>query len=1329
MVVVQDYMKFVTQEQMSSEKVKECDNPLDNTNTKWKGTSNNNGDLIQSDQCHDDIGYKKAGTSGTEHKGQCYPGGTPTSQINIENVMIRSAMPVIDNDPVIKHFIHDVELIPEPKNGSTTSHLRPFCSPGGRPWHYQNKNGNIVSYKYWNPNDTTTKDNYGNNIVETCDTETDTTKFGNFGKLYKMAFCNTNSGQRDVGTTKMGSPVFSNYMEMEVLNYINDKDKRPYSEKLYFHTITDCGPSIAPKTASTSNDIDSGGTPTERGFYYNELVPATENDPNIYTIGLNYTISNSIKHRALAQHMMIRILGEDAVVRSFFVNNSHPIYTNTKIGNIAKREKLINKEVSEIQKAVIALKPNPSTPIPQTGQQKIFLLQDLYSNWIWQLTLIHIFNIKYKIENTNIGSTTVETTHDESGTSAAGLQDKEREANLAAFFRLSRLTFYMGDGRRNYTAQLKCRVQKDTDYQNSDDPIPLNDKSSLDDYYQNVVNLFYKDFWKPLLNKTKPAPSQSWLTHATSKGWVDFNVSKLGVAGFMRHAFKQGDKKQDTKKKKVWFDGFVNKKLKNVSIHDSGYDDDKYKDEMRNVNCHANVLEPSCDLIQGKEAPGFLPFTNPTNQNEKKLPEQFYPHKAQFTNADGSEMKGDEVKNEQTVQILTVQMLKSFGDQSHLVDFIVKSEYLDNRSIRPILQIQDRPLEAISLRYLNMKTSNGIIICEGQKIFVDTYANNTIYNGCNYEVKRLRPGVQVTAKYRNYGHILEKITSPPTHSLISVNAHIVIAWTPDSKVNREPETARPTGYLETVLNYAGTRLANAHDVVGIDNNWLAYVAISAAAAIVGSSCSTLFTIVQGGGGIQKGGALKKKKLKPNWKTNKITNPQHELDDNKIIEIFQYELLAQEYIKFFNMQYRILDPPPTETSPLNDHINYIIAKIMMDPSVDVKKNCKAANEVKEWEIKNNTYKIWERCDMFSLYYTLTNTEPSDSENSTGLTIQGEDVYMDPVNYVYMDPVNYVYPYHKVLNMVEEEGEDEEKEEKGEEDEEKGEEVEEEYVKEPCDVEDFIKEIKKHENYNELVEEEVNKIQEHYNEFKEEVNKNIREVFTTTFLNFERLFPNKNLASTVKTNFDSVLEVLELDNIETEAPQGDGKFYARELENLANPWEFEEDQNGKKPKLVWNDLVSEIIKSGAVAVTAMESSPSKRQRANTPPLMRAASAVVVPRQPPLVRSNTVGVATQKRIHSRPTTPNHVRSAQPGPKKVHMQPGQGENMDDSDDSGVGEGMIEGGKLIRNKRSKKYKKTKRGKKSRRGKKSQKKKKVKCVKKSRKRRNTRRKRHHSKKL
>lgn len=404
---------------------------------------------------------------------------------------------------------------------------------------------------------------------------------------------------------------------------------------------------------------------------------------------------------------------------------------------------------------------------------------------------------------------------------------------------------------------------------------------------------------------------------------------------------------------------------------------------------------------------------------------------------------------------------------------------------------------------------------------------------------------------------------------------------------------------------------------------------------------------------------------------------------------------------------------------------------MDPSVDVDEICEDVDEVKKWEIKNNTYKIWERCDVFSLYYTLINTEPSDSENSTGLTIQGEDVYMDPVNCV--------YPYHNVLNMVEEEGEDEEKEEKGEEDEEKGEE----YVKEPCDVEDFIKEIKKHDNYNELVEEEVNKIQEHYNEFKEEVNKNIREVFTTTFLNFERLFPNKNLASTVKTNFDSVLEVLELDNIETETAQGDGKFYARELENLANPEDFEEDQNGKNPKLVWNDLVSEIIKSGAVEVTAMESSPSKRQKANTqeqPPLMRAASAAawaLLPPKPPFGRSNTVGVPTQKRIHSRPTTPNHVRSAQPGPKKVHMQPGQGENMDDdSQDSGVGEEMIEGGKLIRNKRSKKYKKTKRGKKSRRGKKSQKKKKVKCVKKSRKcvkksrkRRNTRRKRHHSKKL
>ena len=320
-------------------------------------------------------------------------------------------------------------------------------------------------------------------------------------------------------------------------------DKYTDEDELYFHTITDCGPYLSTVVATTSNDFDSGSTPSQIGYFMEEVEAAETTDDNIHTIGLAYIARDISKHRALAQHMMIRILGDIQVsgdyiceaifgakvppaLRTWFGQQPHDI-----------KKQLTNQQVCDIQKDVV-------DHVNLTGEsdaENKFLLQDLYANWIWQLTLIHIFNVKYGVDNNNIGGTDVTTTHDAAaaaGDGAAGvLQVEEKKASLAMFFRLSQFSFYMGH--LVNTRVLKCKVQNSGEWDDHSSRAPK-DPANLNDCYQNVVNLFYRDFWKPLFDSQVIATSRLWLEHAESKGWCEFTTAQPGVAGFLRDAFRQG---------------------------------------------------------------------------------------------------------------------------------------------------------------------------------------------------------------------------------------------------------------------------------------------------------------------------------------------------------------------------------------------------------------------------------------------------------------------------------------------------------------------------------------------------------------------------------------------------------------------------------------------------------------------------------------------------------------------------------------------------------------------------------------------------------------------
>ena len=971
MVAVPAYIKDFTEPQMASKTIDRCDVP--GKKGDWNGKNIKNTNYIKSDQGHDEISHKSKSLEATDHKhdGNC-------SGLDIESIMIRSALQMTAAS-VIKHLIYDLEKPMKKKKGvAATATFAPHNDPASTGWQFQpdkvpSKLDNCVK---WVPTAVSVHSQYGNALKETYAVD----KVANKGKrpgLYKMAFCQGNVTGGVPKESKMGSAIFSNYM-LKVWDKYTDEDK------LYFHTITDCGPYLSTVVATTSNDFDSGSTPSQIGYFMEEVEAAETTDDNIHTIGLAYIARDISKHRALAQHMMIRILGDIQVsgdyiceaifgakvppaLRTWFGQQPHDI-----------KKQLTNQQVCDIQKDVV-------DHVNLTGEsdaENKFLLQDLYANWIWQLTLIHIFNVKYGVDNNNIGGTDVTTTHDAAaaaGDGAAGvLQVEEKKASLAMFFRLSQFSFYMGH--LVNTRVLKCKVQNSGEWDDHSSRAPK-DPANLNDCYQNVVNLFYRDFWKPLFDSQVIATSRLWLEHAESKGWCEFTTAQPGVAGFLRDAFRQGAPKATSGTAKTYFEGFAKMQLGNVSIHNPPtshpHTDDKYKDGMNAALCRVGSDPPPSWLPDCNPRPpnkptavfpsDVFPWTNPAKQ---KLPAQFYLDKKQFTT--GLLPSAADIIMEQRIQLDTNQMLKTIGDQSHLQDFKTKSKYLNDKSIRPILQIQDRPLDGLSLRYLDLKESKGIVICEGASIFINSYSH-TLSQGSHYEVKRVRKGTlaaNVTDEHKHYGHKLEEIDTSAVQttayeSLSRKNCNL-IAWTDTaahpSLSNKIIEKISP--YLPDQVTYPQ-----------------AVFTIGVAAIFVGLSISNIFSGM-GGGGVSN--AKKKNNVKQKgggegkgWESEAAVFHQ-------CIKTIQTLLLAKKYVPPWGEE-------PELSAPLDEHIKFYI-NIHNNPLFKYyrARKASAADEADEAEvaldlmkskihllsvehIENKKSKIFEQythiCDLYICYINV------------------------------------------------------------------------------------------------------------------------------------------------------------------------------------------------------------------------------------------------------------------------------------------------------------------------------------------------------------------------
>ena len=529
---------------------------------------------------------------------------------------------------------------------------------------------------------------------------------------------------------KMGSPMLSEYMKGY---YCPQCQQFGADQKIYFHVITDCGPSVAQMTRTVSNDLDSATniTPNCGKFFTVTHKPAEMAADNLYTMEIPDTADPTVtaalnnKHRALAQHMMVRILYEaTTTAKQLFPGiGTDPPCANTQI---APRGNLTNQHVLEM---ITWVNSHPTIANEPSPDHKTFLLQDMYTNWLWQITLIHMFNVKYNVDNDDIAATTIETMKDRS--LPAGIEEKK--AHLNAFYRLTRFIFRMdADGK------MECKVIS-----------AAAAGADLESFYINIVNKFYEDFWKyvPDINTSKTS-SVNWLTRGHSMGWKKWAISQSGVATFMRNAFKHGNNPGGGKLNppKHTFTQFVATNLGDVSIHNvppthtypsiyNNTENTKCRtNDKLDEDCHCNTSQIDYCKTNGQNThPAGQPHpygleNYDDNAHAPKIPKQCYPHKDQFTAALAA-ATNDAIYLEQLSQIITVQFLKTVGDQLHFADFMSKSKYLNPASIRPILQINDRPLCAISLKYLAAKESYGILLMSGAAVFIDQYANHSGWKG------------------------------------------------------------------------------------------------------------------------------------------------------------------------------------------------------------------------------------------------------------------------------------------------------------------------------------------------------------------------------------------------------------------------------------------------------------------------------------------------------------------------------------------------------------------------------------------------------------------------
>ena len=1325
MVAVPDYIEHVTREVLTSESFNACGDPYGTSygHDTWKGErfdgkqpGSSYIDFLGADAVHDNLGI--IDSTNAAKNGKCNDKNNVLNRaaLKFEDFMIMALNPPGNGlvQKTIRHIIHMDTVSPPHEN-----------------------------YQFFKKSRKGTKSPY---ISDKCPAAAGSTAYMPYIEI-------TAAGK----TAKMGSEMLSHYMT----------EKYTYPQqlgKLHFQVITDCNPALAQKAASISNDLDTGLTCSERGFCYvlngapgaatpppNIYDQKDDADPNIYTIISSDDGENTIKkHRPLGQHMMIRILSTYKCWDQIFENIVSPL-------ELDPRAHMTNSDVVDVVQAVeahITTNSNFAAAAGDTVSEKDFLLQDLYTNWIWQITLIHMFNVKFNVDNSNISNTTIETVFDKKvkqgrDNTAKDAQKREKRAHINAFYRLSNCIFKMNQQGTGVDIKICLR----------DGGGVLKHETGLSIYYQRVVDKFYKDFWShvpgvavnPAVNPADGwkavESSKEWLARGHSLGWSGFTPNSLsqgGVATFLRTAYLSGARDHGVAKHQHSFTEFVNNKLTNVSI--SNLDDDHTpwgenlketvgcgrtdKGSKRKEDCHCNnaakkqngaLIVNYCthtdSAVHKSSQPhpyGFENFLPDTDA--PKIPKQFYPHQGQFaaalTEAD-SDAKKQAIYLEQLSQIFTSIALKTIGDQSHLGDFMEKSKHLDNNSIRPILQICDRPLDALSMKYLSTQTSFGMIICAGNKVFVNEYANHAGWKGIS--PANPKKNLLATKDANDNSIITDYTTGSPPSINFDEGKHFCICWIDDADVVQAKVPSPP----DKIKNWNSVAVATlgAGAIVG----GLAYCSYyggddGGVAAFVSGQCikqcqvaanfiGTTILGIQGGGGWNQEHYKSFMEIKKDYYNKYIQywNSSDENKENCIDKLNELQIISTRYMQFLDMWNQV-------ESPLQQY-NFLrgFRKSIWSMMVLYIKNNSNASE----STFDSLAWVWPLTSNFINSRELSDDERHDVDNEP----ESQHKFGHEADEVEAAKIEHVQSKRKVAV--------------------------EDVINDTVNlVKDVLPSSGKHQDdLNDILSFFLYKAGVGQQPSAWQCGGDIRGYWMDSDCWKIATNPGEGTYGPKLDLWDKWSIEPGIDMLLQAKNQADKVIFKQvaALQEEATHWEIESAYpRGRVIRLVGRRAPSgrvrpidvhnffrkaghhgfvNIMLKGSVnfvdEVVTFAKNYNKRS-IQSPVLRVGDAAAVTPRKMSVKDNWSVLDSKMKRIDNM-----YDKNKSDRDNKVNSSRG-----------------FYGGKLIRNKRSKKYKKTKRGKKSRRGKKSQKKKKVKCVKKSRKcvkksrkRRNTRRKRHHSKKL
>ena len=407
---------------------------------------------------------------------------------------------------------------------------------------------------------------------------------------------------------------------------------------------------LAHTAASPSSYIDSGNTPSGRGHCNGAGVGSlqrgqnkndTAQEANLYPTYSNADWADGHQHRVLASHMMVRILldNDKSLLHAFMP-------ADLGVRAIRKNEKLTNENYNKVV-AQFATVPGFVNP---------YILEDMYQNWIWQITLIHMFNLKYgkDAKNTDVKHKNM----------TQGIHDAN--ANLNAFARLSCIIFSSVSQTPNpivYTTITQADIIASRGH------VPLNDTEC----YTKIVEFFYTNFWLLKYSGQAQAMAPRYRTDAnipkSDEPWL---ISQASCARRINSFSEEKNKLHNQ-----WRLAFREEYIKPRPVSNAPVA--KYPECFNKSIAHLKLLT----LIQ------------PTRSHQELY----------------------------LTEIIIAQLLKASGDQSHLMDFKCKSNYLEEASIYPIIETGEQPLCALTMKLIKDDTNNnmGALIFIAGKIFRDEY--------------------------------------------------------------------------------------------------------------------------------------------------------------------------------------------------------------------------------------------------------------------------------------------------------------------------------------------------------------------------------------------------------------------------------------------------------------------------------------------------------------------------------------------------------------------------------------------------------------------------------